>query len=74
MVLGNICQENVFSDILERHNAFLAHKNKMAKKSEKWHFSTGLNLWFLSVIWNVLGRHQGCSCRSTITSVEKQSL
>ena len=30
--LGNIGQENVFSDILERQNAFLGYKNKKFKK------------------------------------------
>ena len=32
--LGNISQENVFHDILERKNAFLAHKNKKFKQSK----------------------------------------
>ena len=31
-VLGNIDQENVFYDILERKNAFLGYKNKKLKK------------------------------------------
>ena len=31
--LGDIGQENVFYDILERKNAFLGYKNKMFKKS-----------------------------------------
>ena len=30
--LGNIGQENVFCDILERKNAFLGYKNKKLKK------------------------------------------
>ena len=30
--LGNIGQENVFYDILERKNAFLGYKNKKFKK------------------------------------------
>ena len=30
--LGNIGQENVFCDILERKNAFLGYKNKKFKK------------------------------------------
>ena len=34
--LGNIGQENVFYDILERKNAFLGYKNK---KSKNWQFS-----------------------------------
>ena len=37
--LGNISQENVFYDILERKNAFLGYKNKKSKKSRNWHFS-----------------------------------
>ena len=32
--LGNIDQENVFYDILERKNAFLGYKNKKFKKSK----------------------------------------
>ena len=32
--LGNIGQENVFYDILERKNAFLGNKNKKFKKSK----------------------------------------
>ena len=40
--LGNIGQENVFHDILERKNAFLGFKNKKFKRSKKWHFSKGL--------------------------------
>ena len=34
--LGNIAQENVFYDILQRKNAFLAYKSKKFKKSENW--------------------------------------
>ena len=46
--LGNIGQENVFYDILERKNAFLGYKNKKFKKSKNWHFSNGVNAWFWS--------------------------
>ena len=46
--LGNIGQENVFYDILERKNAFLAYKNKKFKKSKNWHFPKGVNPWFWS--------------------------
>ena len=46
--LGNIGQENVFDDILERKNAFLGYKNKKFKKSKNWHFSKGVNPWFWS--------------------------
>ena len=46
--LGNIAQENVFYDILERKNAFLGYKNKKIKKSKNWYFSKGVNPWFWS--------------------------
>ena len=44
--LGNIAQQKVFYDILERKNAFLGSKNKTFKKSKHWHFSKGVNPWF----------------------------
>ena len=44
----NIGQENVFYNILERKNAFLAFKNNRFKKSKNWDFSKGVNLWFWS--------------------------
>ena len=47
-VLGNIGQETVFNDILERENAFLSYKNKKLKKSKHWYFSKGVNPWFWS--------------------------
>ena len=46
--LGNIGKENVFYDILERKNSFLGYKNNKLKKSKNWHFSKGVNSWFLS--------------------------
>ena len=46
--VGNIGQENVFYDILERKNAFLGYKNKKFKKSKNWLFSKGVNPWFWS--------------------------
>ena len=46
--LGNIDQEHVFYDILERKNAFLGNKNKIFKKSKNKHFSKGVNPWFWS--------------------------
>ena len=36
--LGNICQENVFYDILEGENVFRGQKNKKQEKSEEWTF------------------------------------
>ena len=47
-VLGNIEQENVFYDILERKNAFLGYKNKKFKKSKNCHFSKTVIPWFWS--------------------------
>ena len=44
--LGNVGQENVFSDILERKNSFLHYKNKKFKKLKNCHFSKGVNPWF----------------------------
>ena len=46
--LGNIGQEDVFYDILERKNAFSGYKNKKLKKSKNWHFSKRVNPWFWS--------------------------
>ena len=48
LFLGNIGQENVFYDILERKTAFLGYKNKKFKKSKNWHFSKEANacFWF----------------------------
>ena len=41
--LGNIDQENVFDDILERENAFLGYKKKKFKKKEKLSFFQRVN-------------------------------
>ena len=46
--LGNIGQENVFYDILERKNTFLGYKNMNSKKSKNSHFRKWVNPWFLS--------------------------
>ena len=46
--LGNINQENVFYDNLDRKNAFLRYKNKKFKKTKYWHFFKGVNAWFWS--------------------------
>ena len=46
--LGNIGQEYVCYDILERKNAFLVYKNNKFKKSKNWHFSKGVNPRFWS--------------------------
>ena len=44
--LGNIDQENVFYDILERKSAFLGYKNKKFKKSKIDIFLKGLTHGF----------------------------
>ena len=49
--LCNIGQENVFYDILEGKNAFVAYKNKKFKKSKNWHFPKGVNPWFWVQKW-----------------------
>ena len=46
--LGNISQENVDNDMLERKYAFPGYKNKKFKKSKNGHFSKGINSWFWS--------------------------
>ena len=46
--LGNISQENVFYDILERKNAFLGYKINKFKKMKNWHFSKRVNPLFWS--------------------------
>ena len=46
--LGNIGQENVFYDILQRKNSSLGYKNKKFKKSKNRQFSKGVNPWFWS--------------------------
>ena len=46
--LGNIEQENVIYDILERKNAFLGYRKRKFKKSKNCHFSKGVNPWFWS--------------------------
>ena len=46
--VGNISQENVFYDIVERKNAFIGYKNKNFKKSKNSHFPKRVNPWFCS--------------------------
>ena len=48
--LGNIGQEKVFYDILERKNAFVGYTKDMFKKSKNWDFCKGVNPWFWSKI------------------------
>ena len=44
--LGNLHQQNVFYDILERKNSFLRYKNKKSKKSKIGIFPKGLSHGF----------------------------
>ena len=44
--VGNIGQENVFYDILEQKNVFLAYKKKKFKWLKNWDFSKGVNPCF----------------------------
>ena len=46
LFLGNIGQEKVFYDFLERKNAFVGYKNNKFKKSKKWDFCKGLTHGF----------------------------
>ena len=46
--LGNINQENVFNDILERKNAFLGYKKKNPTSRKIYIFFKGVNPWFWS--------------------------
>ena len=41
-LLGNIGQENVFYDILERKNAFLGYKNRSLKSRKIYIYQKGL--------------------------------
>ena len=46
--LGNIGQENLFHDILERENVFLGYKKPEVEKVEKLRFFHRVNRWFRS--------------------------
>ena len=50
LFLGNIGQETLFYDILERENTSLGYKNKKFKKSKNCDFCKGVNPWFWSKI------------------------
>ena len=45
-LLGNVGQENVFYDILERKNSFLDYKKKKLKKSKNRYFFKGVTHGF----------------------------
>ena len=46
LFLGNIGQENLFYEILERKTAFLGYKKEKFKQSKNRHFSKGLTHGF----------------------------
>ena len=46
LFLGNLGQENVFYDILEKKKPYLGYKNEKVKKSKNWVFSKGVSPWF----------------------------
>ena len=48
LFLGNIGQENVFYDIPNPKNAFVAYKKKKFTNPKNWHFPKGVNPWFRS--------------------------
>ena len=43
---GNISQEHVFNEILERKTVSLGYRKKKFKKSKNRDFSKGVNPWF----------------------------
>ena len=55
LILGEIGQENVFYDTLERKSAFV-DDNKNLKKSQNWDFSKGVSpsFWSKSVYFFVV--------------------
>ena len=53
--LGNLSQENVFYDILERKRAFLWYKNKELKKSKNWFWSK-IGHFSIVFFWGNLGQ------------------
>ena len=49
--LGNIGQENVFYDIVERKRAFLGYKNKKLKKSKNCLYVSGLSICIFGALY-----------------------
>ena len=47
-ILGEIGQENVFHDSLEKKNALVDDNNKNLRKSKNWDFSKGVSPSFWS--------------------------
>ena len=75
LFFGNIGQENVIYDILERKNAFLAYKNKKFKKMKNWYFSKGLTHGFGQKMANFptffIGNYRTGKCLLLYSRVEK---
>ena len=55
-ILGEMGQENVFHDTLERKNAFVDDNNKKLRKSKNWDFPKGAgpSFWSKSVYFFVV--------------------
>ena len=66
---GNIGQENVFYDILERKNAFLAYKNNKFKESKNSHFSMVLVQKWPTFFYN---QHRPGKCLYQYSKTEKR--
>ena len=49
-VLGKMCREKLFSDVLDIIIAFLDYKNINTNRSQTLHFSKGVSPWFWSKI------------------------
>ena len=58
--LGNIGQQNVFFDILERKHAFLGYKKNKFQKWKNSHFFNGVNPWF----WSKSGLFSNFFCQA----------
>ena len=59
---GNIGQENVFYNILQRKNLFLSYKNKKFKKSKNGYFFKAISPWF----WSKIGHFSIFFCKGNI--------
>ena len=74
--LGNKGQENVFYNILEQKNAFLAYKNNTFKQSKNWDFSHGFgqNMAIFPCILFRQYRPRKCVLQSSRTKKRLSSL
>ena len=63
---GNIGQENVFYDFLERKSVFLGYKKMTFKKMRNQNFSKGVNPWFWSKKGHFLIFFLGNICQENV--------